>query len=154
MPYAIGTRKLKARHTAAIRLTTPPSEIGSAFERVLGEVLSYLDEVGVRPAGPPFARYFDFSAEEADLEIGFPVRNRVSGTERIAGGELPGGLAAVTVHQGSYDGLERAHDEIGHWVLARGHDPAGPVWEVYRTDPREEPNQARWETEVIWPLRR
>jgi effector-binding domain-containing protein len=57
------------------------------------------------------------------------------------------------VHRGTYDGLQQAHDEIGEWVLAHDHDPAGPVWEVYVTDPSEEADSARWETEVVWPLR-
>jgi len=34
------------------------------------------------------------------------------------------------------------------------HDPAGPVWEVYVTGPLDEPEAAKWRTELVWPLRK
>lgn len=118
------------------------------------EVASYLEGTGASAAGPPFARFFDFTEDEADFEAGFPVAEPIAGEGRIAAGELPGGLAAVTTHVGPYEGLQDTHAAIGEWVLANGHDPSGPVWEVYATDPREEPDRSKWRTEVVWPLRK
>jgi effector-binding domain-containing protein len=151
--YDIKTRKLAPRNTAVIRVTSPPARIGEALDRVLPEVWSALEQQGTSPAGPPFARYFDFSDDEADFEAGFPVKGPITAAGRVQPGELPGGRAAVTVHRGDYQGLQQAHDEIGKWVLAHDHDPSGPVWEVYLTDPGREPDSSRWETEVVWPLR-
>jgi effector-binding domain-containing protein len=152
--YEIKTHRLDPQHTAAIRVTAPPSEIGETFRSVLPEVTACLDGQGAAPAGPPFARYFDYTEEEADFEAGFPVARPVSGSGRVEPGELPGGQAAVTLHRGPYEGLAEAHDEIGRWVLANDHDPAGPVWEVYLVGPLLESDPARWETEVVWPLRK
>jgi effector-binding domain-containing protein len=121
---------------------------------VFPEVASYLEGTGTSPAGPPFARFFDYTEDEADFEAGFPVAEPVPGEGRIAAGELPGGLAAVTTHIGPYEGLQNTHASMGEWVLANGHDPAGPVWEVYMTDPREELDRSKWRTEVFWPLRK
>jgi effector-binding domain-containing protein len=151
--YDVKTTKLKPRHTAVIRVTAPPGKIGEALHVVLPEVSEHLSGQGTSPAGPPFVRYFDYTDEEADFEAGFPVERPITPQGRVEAGELPGGRAAVTVHRGSYDGLQRAHDEIGEWVLAHDHDPSGPVWEVYVTDPAREPDSAKWETEIVWPLR-
>jgi effector-binding domain-containing protein len=36
--------------------------------------------------------------------------------------------------------------------VAQGRRPASTMWEVYLTDPEEEPDPARWRTEVYWPV--
>jgi effector-binding domain-containing protein len=150
----IHTKKLKPQSTAAIRVTTEPARIGEAFREVLPEVGSHLEAAGVSPAGPPFARFFDYTEDEADFETGFPVPEPVEGEGRVIAGELPGGLAAVTTHVGPYEGLQDVHAAIGEWVLAHGHDPGGAVWEVYETSPADEEDSSRWRTEVVWPLRK
>jgi effector-binding domain-containing protein len=150
----IKTKKLKPQPTAAIRVTIEPARMGEAFDEVFPETLAYLERVGASPAGPPFARFFDYTEDEADFEAGFPVSEPVQGEGRIAASELPGGLAAVTTHVGPYEGLQDTHAAIGEWVLANGHDPSGPVWEVYVTNPREEPDPSKRRTEVVWPLRK
>jgi effector-binding domain-containing protein len=153
VPYDIKTTKLSPRHTAVIRVTAPPARIGAALDTVLAEVRSALDQQGASAAGPPFVRYFDYAEDEADFEAGFTVDKPIAPAGRVEPGKLPGGRAAVTVHRGRYEGLQNAHNEIGEWVLSHDHDPSGPVWEVFLTDPAREPDPARWETEVVWPLR-
>jgi len=154
MDYEIKTRKLSPRHTAVLRVTSPPAEVGAAFRGVLPEVAECISRQGVTVDGPPFARFFDYSEDEADFEAGFPVSEAVQGEGRVAASELPGGLAAVTTHVGPYEALQDTHAAIGEWVLANGHDPSGPVWEVYVTDPRQEPDPSKRRTEVVWPLRK
>jgi effector-binding domain-containing protein len=153
VPYDIKTTKLSPQDTAVVRATVPPARIGATLDSALPEIRSVLEQQGVAPAGPPFTRYFDYSEEEADFEVGFPLEAPITPAGRVEPSELPGGRAAVTIHRGGYEGLQEAHDEIGEWVLAHDHDPSGPAWEVYVTDPREEPDSSRWETEVVWPLR-
>ena len=150
----IKTKKLKPQPTAAVRVTIEPARMGEAFDEVFPETLSYLERVGASPVGPPFARFFDYTEDEADFEAGFPVSEPIQGEGRVAASELPGGLAAVTTHVGPYEGLQDTHAAIGEWVLANGHDPSGPVWEVYVTNPREEPDPSKRRTEVVWPLRK
>jgi effector-binding domain-containing protein len=121
---------------------------------VLGEVAECASRQGVAIEGPPFARFFDYTDEQADFEAGFPVSAPLRAEGRVEPGELPGGRAAITVHRGAYEDLEGAHDAIGDWVLAHDHDPGGPVWEVYVSGPQQHADPARWETKVVWPLRK
>ena len=95
LPYPIKTTKLKPQPTATIRVTTEPSRIGEAFRELLPEVATYLEGIGASPAGPPFARFFDYNEDEADFEAGFTLPEPVPGEGRIGAGELPGGRAAV-----------------------------------------------------------
>jgi effector-binding domain-containing protein len=154
MNVPIKSAKLKPQPIAAVRVTTEPSRIGEAFQQVLPEVASYLEGTGASTAGPPLARFFDYTEEEAEFEAGFPVTEPVAGEGRVVAGELPGGLAATATYEGPYEGLQRVHDAIGEWVLANGHDPAGPVWELYLVGPADEQDPSRFRTEVVWPLRK
>jgi AraC family transcriptional regulator len=154
MDYEIKTRKLSPRQTAVVRVSSPPREIGAAFRSALPDVAECISRQGVAVDGPPFARFFDYTDERADFEAGFPVSEPVRAEGRIEPGELPGGRAAITVHRGSYEDLQTAHDALGEWVLAHDHDPGGPVWEVYASGPQQHDDPARWETEVVWPLRK
>ena len=154
MDYDIKTRKLAPRHTAVRRLSSPPAEIGAVLRGVLDEVSECASRQGVAVEGPPFARFFDYTDEQADFEAGFAVSAPLRAEGRVEPGELPGGRAAITVHRGAYEELQGAHDAIGDWVLAHGHDPGGPVWEVYVSGPQQHDDPARWETKVVWPLRK
>ncbi len=154
MVYDIKTRKLSSQRTAVVRVVSSSAEIGETLRRALGEVADSLARQGVEPSGHPFARFFDYTAEQADFEAGFPVSGPVRAEGRVEPGELPEGRAAMTVHRGRYEDLQSAHDALGEWVLAHDHDPGGPVWEVYVTGPAQGDDPAKWEIEVVWPLRK
>jgi effector-binding domain-containing protein len=152
--YVIRTTKLKPQPTAAIHVVCEPSGVGDAMWEILPEIGAYLEGAGVAPVGGPFARFFDYTEDVADFEGGFTLSEPVAGEGRIEAGELPGGLAAITTHEGPLEELEAAHDAIGEWVLAGGHDPAGPVWEVYVVGPAMHADPAKLHTDVVWPLRK
>ncbi len=57
------------------------------------------------------------------------------------------------MHVGPYDTIGATWDAMGNWVEEQGRAPADPAWESYLTDPSEEPNPARWMTEVYMPVR-
>ena len=154
MPYDVKARKLSAQRTAVIRVSAPPDRVAAEIRAAIAEVATCLDRQRVGATGPPLARYFDFSEDGAELEAGFPVTEGFRAEGRVQASELLGGRAATTVHRGAFEDLQAAHDAIGDWVLARDHDPDGPVWEVYTVGPEQESDPAAWRTEVVWPLRK
>jgi len=62
--------------------------------------------------------------------------------------DAPRGLAAITVHRGSFADLGAAHAAVVNWCTARGHRLTGTRWEVY--GPHDHPAQ-QW-TEISWIL--
>ena len=150
---AVTTRALTPQPMLAIQARTVPSEGGALMGELLPEVWAYLEREGVHPAGPPFARYFEYGEDGVDLEAGFPVPGPVPGNDRVRGGELPGGEAAVAMHVGHYDTLAATYRQLERWIAEQGRRPAGAPWEVYLTDPGETPDPAEWRTEVLWPVR-
>jgi effector-binding domain-containing protein len=49
--------------------------------------------------------------------------------------------------------MNNAHAALMTWLEENGKAQAGPIWEVYWTDPGQEPDPSRWKTELILPIR-
>jgi effector-binding domain-containing protein len=152
MPYNVEIKEVEPQRMASIRASTRPEEIGTTLEEILPAVWMHLRSHGIRPAGPPFTRYCDVGEERVGLEAGFPITDPLEGDERVVVGELPGGRVAVTWHVGPFDRLREAYQALDAWLRHEGCEPAGPPWEVYWTDPEEEPDPDRLTTEIILPI--
>ncbi len=153
MPYDMFLRILPPQQVASVRVTTDADDIGPLAGEHLPEIWAYLNSLSMQPGGPPFIRYHKIDEPPYDLEFGFPLAAPVPPQGRIALGGLPGGTMAVTWHVGPYETAVHAAGALRNFIRAEGWAEAGPPWDVYWTNPRLEPNSARWKTEVIWPIR-
>lgn len=145
-------RTLEAQHTAVIRRTVKPEELGAAFMECVPKVHDYAHEAVGGEAGPPFGRYFDYAQESIDVEIGIPVGAPVTASGDVTPSEIPGGRHAVTVHVGPYDKLPQTYDALFKWVAENGHEVGGPPFESYIEDPGSTPME-KVRTEVLIPLK-
>src|SRR6185436_19756119 len=70
-----------SQQTAAVRFREPMAtvDVGALMDRAMGALGARLGEAAISPAGPPYARYHDWGGEWADVEIGFPLADRLSG---------------------------------------------------------------------------
>lgn len=157
----IGEPKLEERTERpymAIRTQVTMQELGAVIPQLLGEVFAWLGDQGIAPAGAPFVRYLVIDmARQLDIELGVPVAGAVAGDGRISAGMLPAGRYAALVYTGSDIGVEANAALLG-WGAKRGlvwdewaaedGDVFGARVESFLTDPDEEPDRAKWQTEV------
>ncbi len=138
----------------AIRTQAAEAELEDTMGQIMTMLIGYAMLNGVELAGPPYARYFARSPERIDFEAGIPTRKRLDGDPElgIAATELPAGPAATTMHRGPYQYLPRAHAALSSWANENGRDAAGPAWEVFLSNPQQEPDPAKWRTKVFLPL--
>jgi effector-binding domain-containing protein len=153
-------RDLDPQPAVVVRVSAPTPDLGELFDLHLPNIADRVADLGGTPAGAPFARYHHFSEDTVDVEIGIPVVAPVANLRplaeaepgEVAGGELPAGRVAITVHRGSYDGLADTYRRLESWLEANGH-AAGPApWESYIDDPTEVQDASQLRTEVVWPL--
>ena len=139
------------------------SKIASVGDTLPGELFGWLGAHGLAPAGAPFFRYYAIDADGMlDLEWGVPLASPAVGDDRVRAGELPAGRYASLTHVGPYSGIRDATAALGRWIKDQGlvqdvtHTPAGDraaCWaEFYPTDPRIEPDQRKWVTEIAIKL--
>jgi len=141
-----------------IRTQATMSELGTVISQRLGEVFAWLGTRGVAPAGPPFIRYHVIDmAAKLDIELGVPVVGAVSDDGNISAGVLPAGRYATLIYTDVGRGIE-ANAALLDWGARQGlawdswpaenGEGFGARIEFFLTDPQDEPDPTKWETEV------
>jgi effector-binding domain-containing protein len=140
-----------------IRTQVPASQFKKIIPQFLNELFGWLDKQGVAPAGAPFMRYHIIDmAGKMDVELGVPVASPMQGNERIIPGVIPAGRYASLVYSG-VTGIA-GNKALIEWARKnniawdRWDDPNGDAFrsriEYFLTDPAEQPDRKKWETEV------
>jgi effector-binding domain-containing protein len=146
-----------------VRASVPMQGIADFIDESYPELFAHLEAHGVQPAGAPFLRYNLIDMErQLEIETGVPVAAPVPGEGRVFTGALPAGRYATLTHIGPYDGLIDANEALQQWARDQGlewamsetdeGDRFESRFEVYVTDPGDEPNPEKWETEVVYLL--
>jgi len=150
------------QHYAAIRAQVP-IPFGSLIPPLNREVTAWLADRGMKPSGASIIRYFTTDmSQKLDIEVGWLVAEAVPGDERVISGVIPAGRYAVLMYTGSYwgkgiykatvallDWAEKNHitwkktiiDDVEWWDSRN---------EYYLTDPNEEPDPKKWQTELAF----
>ena len=153
MTTPVTTRDLNPQPVLVIRRKIAMADVAKTLGECLPAIFMYCQTHAIPMAGPPIARYVSMGPGLMTIEGGIPVGAGAKGEGEIELSELPGGPAAVAVHEGAYDKLGETHVAVERWIEAQKRTPAGAPWESYVTDPGEKPDPKDWRTEVIWPLR-
>jgi effector-binding domain-containing protein len=146
------------QHYVGIRTQVPISKLNKIIPQFLDELFAWVGKHGMEPAGPPFIRYHVINmAGNMDVELGIPVANAVQGDGRVAPGVIPAGRYAALIYTGVRNGI-KGNKVLLDWAAQnkirwdRWDDPNGDAFrsrvEYFLTNPEEEPDQQKWETEV------
>jgi effector-binding domain-containing protein len=146
----------------AIRARVRLAELGGLGAR-FAEVFGWLGTHGLEPAGAPFFKYNLIDMErELEVEAGVPVAATLDGDEHVVAGVLPAGRYATVVHVGHPSELAEVTGALLDWAARQGlrwdMAPAdgGERWggrlEIYLTDPSQEPDMSKWETQLAFRL--
>jgi DNA-binding transcriptional MerR regulator/effector-binding domain-containing protein len=160
----------------AVELRTIPAVTALAIQEMVGvpgfmewgtsasEVLvDALAATGLTPAGT-FGALFPgdfFELEHAELTLFLPVS--VAGGDagaavgRLPGGrvklrEIPGVEAAVAVHEGAADDIDRTYGALGTAVAERAIGVDGPIREYHLVGFADTDDESLHRTEVCWPV--
>lgn len=149
-----------AQPYVAIRRQVPLHEIGPVLPPLHGVVMKWLQAKGITPAGAPFFRYrmMDMENDQFDVEVGWPLAAPVTSEGEIIADQLPAGRYGVILNTGPFHDLAGAHYALLDWGKTNGVPwqtaDEGRTWgvriEYYLTDPAEEPDPQKWETEIAF----
>jgi effector-binding domain-containing protein len=131
------------------------SEIADRMPELIGSLLHR----GVELAGAPFFRYTLIDmANELEVEAGVPVHAAVPEQDDQFNGVLPAGRYVSLTHIGHPDELADVTGQLLAWAAEQGltWDNTGRRWgcrlEVLKTNPVEQPDMSKWETELVFRL--
>lgn len=134
--------------TAAVRGTVTMAEIRDFYDGTFGRVAAALERQEVTPTAA-FGLYLSPPSETFELEVGFVVDRTIEADGDVLPSELPAGRAARLIHLGAYDGLGGSWDRLMTWVAEQGLAPAGPMWEVYVTEPTPDADPSSMRTDLF-----
>jgi effector-binding domain-containing protein len=152
--YEFKVETLKVQPTVTIRFKVAPesAKITAKYGEVFTAIFTHVISNGGEPMGMPFGRYHGVSEEALDIEAGVRVTKAIKGKGDIKASELPAGKVATTTHYGPYEKLGIAHEALSKWAADNGYEPTGGIWETYVTDPGQEQDQSKWQTELCLPI--
>jgi len=137
----------------SVREEIDPSEIGSMLERNYGAIVQFINANNLQLSAPPFAIYHHWPMDgkgKADVEAAIPITAAHAGTGAIKGSDFAGGTVAIAYFYGPYEQSGNGHTKLHQWAAENGHQLAEPPWEVYVTDPGQEPDPAKWLTMICY----
>ena len=152
-----------AQPYAGIAASVTMQEIGEKLPPLVPEVFEWLGAHGIEPAGAPFFRFDVIDMDGAlQMQVGVPVASPVTGDGRVQAGILPAGRYATLTHVGDPSELMQVTTGLLEWAAGQGlkwdmsETAAGDRWgcrlEIYETDPRAEPDPAKWSTTLAFRL--
>ena len=147
----IETREFDPQWILGIRQETTPRGLRAAFQQLVPVIEAFIEKRGIQRSGPLLGLYHDYRPDRVDLEVAIPVAGPADGEGRIEARELPGGRAAVVVHEGPYDTIGPVHEALDAFAHDRGGHGA-TAREVYLVGPGDDPDPVNWRTEVVYPL--
>ena len=138
--------------TIGIRSMVPRDQMQAFFSESYGRLFHLIGPDGVTVAGAPYGRFRGMPSDPIDVEAGIPVTEPTESSGDIVAGVLPATEAVEAIHVGPYDTLPETYGEIIQWLTEHNLVPAYESWEMYLTDPMQEPDPSKWQTRIVWPI--
>lgn len=157
--YDVLLKRVEPQLVALVRAVVPNHAlVGLLFHELheaLGNQMSdALGAPAVQP-GQSMVLWFDeeYRASHVDGAAAFVLQKRIPDAGNMEVVELPACTMASTVHHGSYDTIQQAHEALLKWVEANHYQIVGPDREVYLHNPapvrRDDPSYI---TEIQYPV--
>jgi effector-binding domain-containing protein len=132
---------------------------GPVIDKAMPEVAGWLSARGKGPDGPAVFRYDWVEMPALEMQFGFLTQGRLSGEGRVVADTLPPGRYAAITWIGHYDELVEANAVLIGWMKQKGleadarRDGDGDRFacraELYPNGPMDEPDPAKWQTDII-----
>ena len=151
MSYPCEIKEQAPQPALAIRTRTPVQDLPQVLGRCYGILYAYLEQLGEPPAGPPYLGYYNLDMQDLDLDVGVPVTKELPGSGEIQPAQLPGGTVATCLYTGAYPEMGVAYDTLTRFIEDNHRQVAGPVYEIYLSDPSNTPPE-QLQTLILFPL--
>ena len=138
--------------TIGIRRTIPVDQMQEFFSDSYGRLFEEIGSSNLVVTGAPYGRYRGIPSDTYDVEAGVPIAEPTTSHDEFVAGQLPEVEAVEFIHVGPYDTLRQSYDAIGTWMSEQDIIPGAEMWEMYLSDPMEEPDPSKWETKIVWPV--
>jgi DNA-binding transcriptional MerR regulator len=159
---AVELRTIPAVTALAIEGVVDAAEMAGWAVAALDGLSAAMAGTGLAPAGPPGALYppdfYELERSETTLFVPVQGGDAASGTRpalppgRARWQQIPAIEAAVIMHEGPFDDIDRTYGALGTAVSERAIGVDGPIREYYVVSFNDTDDEEQYRTEVCWPV--
>ncbi|MGD0603028.1 MAG: MerR family transcriptional regulator [Streptosporangiaceae bacterium] len=151
---AIEHRSVAAAPAAGIGQVIDGADILAWWQGALGELHASVRAQGLRTTGPVGGLYASelFQHGRGEATVFIPVAGSVRTIGRVAPVVIPATELAVITHHGSLADDDLSYAQLGSYVTTHEISIDGPMREYYLCGLSDTPDQAKWRTEIGWPI--
>ncbi len=153
-PIVVEETNVKAQLFMVVKDTAASEkEIGAKLGAAYGRIKACSEKCSMKMTGAPVAW---FAGDKAPyiFEAGTPFASAFPKPENgIYSKEVKAGKAIVAHYYGAYEGLQKGYSAIMKYALDKKMALATAPWEIYVTDPMNEKDTAKWQTDIYFPVK-
>jgi len=131
-------------------------DVDKHMSEMFKNVINYMDENAIEPSGKPFllTHNWDSANNTTMFSTGVPVKERIITTDDVLTGFLEPQKTFKTIFYGSYQFSHEAWDAAYKELTEQGFTAleTSEPFEVYSVRPTDNPNPAKWVTEIYIPI--
>ena len=135
-----------------MKVTTTGKAFNEKLNESYGTIMAAMAKQGVMQTGPSYAIYYKWSEDSVIMEPGVVVDKAGKNDGDVIASEMKPVKAIKVDYYGDYPGTEKAHYFMDDWAKQNKVTISGPPWEEYFTDPKTEPDTAKWLTRIYYPV--
>lgn len=143
-------KEVASMNAIALRVVATMTEMESAMGTAFGTIMPL---AGDKMAGPPFAIWYQWEGDTFEFDNCIPVTAPVKVSGDVRNISTYAGKVVMVSHTGSYESTQYSWETLMEYVEKNGLETAGDPYEVYITNPGEEPDPSKWITELYWPVK-
>lgn len=129
-----------------VKVDDLPGVIGYCYE----EIEKYLKDIEVYVEDVPFVAYHNMDMQHLDVEIGFPVSQKIPEKGEIKPGVIKACKVIFCMYRGPYSEMTGTYNEMAEWLENSGLKSEGTVYEYYYNGPGFPENE--FLTKIVMPL--
>lgn len=156
---AVELRTIPAVTALTIREVVDAADLvawGTDAFAVLSRALATVGGTAAGPFGALYPGDF-FELERSEITVFLPLRDADQTAGRLPAGcvalaEIPAVEAAVALHEGAFDDIDRTYGALGTAVAERAIGVEGPIREYYLVSSVDTDDATLHRTEVCWPV--
>lgn len=147
--------RLPAQLALVVRDSAGPATYSQIMGKAYGEITEFIHASRLKVKGYPFAVYirWDSTTMFSVMDIGIPVEFANKGKGRIEVVCYPEQKAVKAIYFGPYSKTADAYYALDTYCKESKLEITGGPWEIYVTDPMQEKDSLKWQTDIVFPVK-
>lgn len=148
----ITQEEMPAMNYIFVRDSCSEEEISQTFNDMAGQMGAFMGKNKLSMAGAPFAGYYSWEGT-FDFYFAFPVAETPeSGEGNVQVASKDAFKCVKGIFYGNWAETYKGHDEMMKYMEDNNLEMTGEPLEFYMTDPEQQPDTAKWETQIVYQL--